>query len=52
MNQCCHFTVSCVNFNRTVSLMEILFCQESTNQFCTQQQLVKMPALALKEYCC
>lgn len=48
MNQCCHFTVNCVNFNRTVSLMEILFCQKSTNQFGTQQQLVKMPTLALK----
>lgn len=52
MNQCCHFTVNHVNFNRTVSLMEILFCQKSTNQFGTQQQLVKMPALALTLSCC
>ena len=48
MNQCCHLSVKCVNFNRTVSLMETLFCQQFSNQLYTQQQLVKMPALALK----
>lgn len=48
MNQCCHLSVKCVNFNRTISLMETLFCQKISNQLYTQQQLVKMPVLALK----
>lgn len=41
-------SLKCVNFNRTVSLVETLFCQKFSNQSCTQQQLVKMAALALK----
>lgn len=48
MNQCCHLSAKCVNFNRTFSLMETLFCQKFSNQLYTQQQLVKMPALALR----
>lgn len=41
-------SLKCVNFNRTVSLVETLFCQKFSNQSYTQQQLVKMAALALK----
>ena len=48
MNQCCHLHVKCANFNITVSLMETLFCQKFSNQLYSQQQLIKMPALALK----
>lgn len=49
MNQCCLLFVKCVNFNRIVSLAETLFCQKFSNQLYTQQRLVKMPALALKD---
>lgn len=39
--------LKCVNFNRTVSLVETLFCQKISNQSYSQQQLVKMAALGL-----
>lgn len=41
-------SLKCVNFNITVSLVETLFCQKFSNQSYTQQQLVKMAAVALK----